>query len=72
MKSDYKMQGKLAQVTVQVEEHVAKALADMEKHSRFSVSEITNTALKRFITHHRDFLPANYAMPTRDAAGGQS
>jgi hypothetical protein len=30
----------------------------MEKHSKFNRSEIINTALKRFISTHKDFFPA--------------
>jgi hypothetical protein len=69
MKSDYKIQGKLATLTLQVEEGVAQVLLDMEKHSKHTSSELANTALKRFITHHKDFLPANYRMPSGPEKG---
>jgi len=71
MKSDYKIQGKLAQVSFQVEEQVAQVLAEMEKHSKLTASELANTALKRFITHHKDFLPPNYKMPVRESGARQ-
>jgi len=60
MRNDYKMQGKLVKISIEVEEQVAHTLADMEKHSKLTQSELGNTALKRFITHHKDFLPPGY------------
>ena len=60
MRDDYKMQGKLVKVTVEVEENVATTLVEMEKFAKLSQSELANTALKRFITHHSDFLPPSF------------
>ena len=60
MRNDYKMQGKLIKISIEVEEQVATTLVDMEKHSKLTQSELGNTALKRFITHHKDFLPPGY------------
>jgi len=60
MRNDYKMQGKLVKISVEVEEQVAETLLEMEKFSKHTQSELSNTALKRFITHHKDFLPQGY------------
>jgi hypothetical protein len=59
MRDDYKMVGQTAKIEVEVEKEVAEKLAAMEKHSKLTKSELTNTALKRFITAHKDFLPAD-------------
>ncbi len=57
MRDDYKLQGPTSKIEINVEKDVAEKLASMEKYSRISVSELTNTALKRFISSHKDFLP---------------
>lgn len=57
MFDDYKLKGATKKVEIEVEADVAEKLMAMEQHSRLSRSEITNTALKRFISHHKDFLP---------------
>jgi hypothetical protein len=57
MRNDYKIQGQTAEVKVQVEKSIAETLASMEKVSGHTVSELVNTAIKRFISAHKDFLP---------------
>lgn len=57
MKDDYKLQGATAKIEIEVEKEVAEILLAMEKHSKHTRSELTNTALKRFISAHKDFLP---------------
>ena len=57
MRDDYKIKGSTARVNFEVEKEVADKLQAMEKFTGLSTSEIANTALKRFITHHSDFLP---------------
>ncbi len=57
MRDDYKIKGATARVEVEIEQQVADKLKLMEKFSKLTVSELTNTALKRFITQHKDFLP---------------
>lgn len=59
MRDDYKIKGKTAPITFEVEAEVAAKLQAMEKHSKITISELANTALKRFISHHKDFLPLN-------------
>ena len=57
MLDDYKLKGVTKKLELEVEVEVAEKLAKMEIYSKLSVSELTNTALKRFITAHQDFLP---------------
>jgi hypothetical protein len=57
MRDDYKIKGAVSKIEVEVEKDVAEKLAAMEKFSKISRSELTNTALKRFISSHKDFLP---------------
>lgn len=57
MKDDYKLKGATTKIEIEVEKDVAAALLAMEKQSKFTRSELTNTALKRFISAHKDFLP---------------
>jgi len=57
MLDDYKLKGKTGRIEVDIEDEVAEKLIRMEKHIKLSKSEIVNTALKRFISSHQDFLP---------------
>lgn len=57
MREDYKISGKTTRIEVEVEKEVAEKLLTMEKHTKLSSSELANTALKRFISAHKDFLP---------------
>lgn len=57
MRDDYKLKGTTAKMEFELEKDVAEKIASMEKYSKLSCSELANTALKRFISHHKDFLP---------------
>ncbi|NDF14366.1 hypothetical protein EB061_03470 [bacterium] len=57
MKDDYVLKGTTVQVQLQLEAEVAETLKKMAEYTRFGESEILNTALKRFIAVHSDFLP---------------
>lgn len=57
MRDDFKLKGATARVEFDVEKEVADKIRAMEKFTGLTVSELSNTALKRFITHHSDFLP---------------
>lgn len=57
MRDDYKLKGSTVKVEVEVEAAVAEKLARMEQFSKLTKSELANTALKRFIAAHNDFLP---------------
>lgn len=56
MRDDYKMKSETVKIQVEIEKEVAETLAKMEKFSKHTQGEITNTALKRFIVSHKDFL----------------
>ncbi len=57
MKEDYPLKGETQSVQVTLEKQVAETLKKMSEFSKLSESEIANTAIKRFIAVHRDFLP---------------
>jgi hypothetical protein len=57
MREDYKIKNATAKVEVEVEKTIAEKLSAMETYSKLTKSEIVNTALKRFIAAHKDFLP---------------
>ena len=58
MLDDYKLKGTVNKVEIEIESEVAEILVQMERHINLTRSEIINTALKRFISSHKDFLPA--------------
>ncbi len=57
MLDDYKIQGNVKKIEVEVEAEVADKLKLMEAFRKIELSELVNTALKRFISSHKDFLP---------------
>jgi len=59
MRDDYKLKGATANLSVQIEKEVVERILTMEKYTGLSAAELTNTALKRFITHHSDFMPVS-------------
>jgi predicted DNA-binding antitoxin AbrB/MazE fold protein len=60
---DYKLKGRTVRIEVEIEDEVAEKLIRMEKHIHLTKSEIANTALKRFISSHKDFLPVSDTVP---------
>jgi predicted nucleic-acid-binding protein len=57
MLDDYKLKGSLLKLEIEIEKEVVEKLLEMEKFSKFTRSELANTALKRYISQHKDFLP---------------
>lgn len=57
MKDQYKIQGPKDKFEVEIEQSVVEKMKKMAKFSKFSEAELANTALKRFIATHKDFLP---------------
>jgi len=57
MRDDYKISGETRGLDLVIEKSVAEILEAMAKHTKHSPSELANTALKRFISQHKDFLP---------------
>lgn len=60
MRSDYEIHGPTQAITIEVEKDVADRLQAMEQHSGIKMAQLANVALKRFISHHKDFLPPGY------------
>jgi len=60
MLDDYKITKPTGSITLQIENQVIEMLQSMEKYKKFTVSELANTALRRFIGAHKDFLPSDY------------
>ncbi len=58
MRDDYKIEGATKKIEIEIEVSVVSLLETMSKHTKLTPSEISNTALKRFIAAHKDFLPA--------------
>ncbi|MBS1959364.1 MAG: hypothetical protein JST80_07835 [Bdellovibrionales bacterium] len=57
MKDDYILKGQTVNVQIELEKEVAETLKKMSEFSKYKESEIVNTAIKRFIAVHSDFLP---------------
>lgn len=58
MLDDYKIKGPKEKLEVEVEKPIAERLRAMATYMKLDPSELANTALKRFIASHKDFLPA--------------
>jgi predicted transcriptional regulator len=57
MKDDYVLKGQTLSVQFELEKEVAETLKKMSEYTKYKESEIVNTAIKRFIAVHSDFLP---------------
>ena len=57
MKDDYQIKGETTNLSVQLEVEVVEILKKMAAYKKLSESEMANTAIKRFIAVHSDFLP---------------
>lgn len=57
MKEDYPLKGPTVELTIKLEKDVAETLKKMSVFSKFSEAEMINTAVKRFISTHSDYLP---------------
>lgn len=57
MLDEYEVKGPTVKIEAEVEEKVAELIQQMANFKHFTNSEIINTALKRFIANHKDFLP---------------
>ena len=57
MLDDYKLKGSIHKIEIEIESEIIEILTKMERYAKLTRSEIVNTALKRFISSHKDFLP---------------
>lgn len=60
MREDYKIVKPTGSVNLQIESEIIATLQAMESQTKLTVSELANTAIKRFISAHKDFLPAEF------------
>lgn len=60
MRDDYKIVKPTGPISLQIESEVIEVLKAMESHTKITVSELANTALRRFISAHKDFMPSDY------------
>lgn len=66
MRDDYKITAKTEALQVTIEADLVLKLAAMEKHTKLTQSELANTAIKRFISQHKDFLPPGFGSPKKE------
>ena len=57
MKEDYAFKYEGIDANLKLEKEVAEALQKMSDYTKIPVSEMANTAIKRFIATHSDFFP---------------
>ena len=57
MRDQYRIEGETVKRDWDFEKQVAETLEKMAKYMKMTESELMNTALKRFIATHKDFLP---------------
>lgn len=59
MREDYELVEPISKMEIEVEKDIHETLQAMSQHTKLTVSQMANTALKRFISQHKDFLPRN-------------
>jgi hypothetical protein len=57
MRDEYQITGPTKKVEIEIEIETAEKLAKMEDFTKLTQSEMINTALKRFVSQHKDFFP---------------
>jgi hypothetical protein len=57
MKEDYPLKGEAVKVQFELEKDVVETLKKMSEYTKLTESQMINTAVKRFISTHSDFLP---------------
>jgi hypothetical protein len=60
MRDDYQILKPTGTINLQIENEVIEALKAMETQTKFTLSELANTALRRFIASHKDFMPTGF------------
>jgi antitoxin component of RelBE/YafQ-DinJ toxin-antitoxin module len=60
MLDGYKIEKPTDKLQTEVEKSIVQAITAMSEYMKLTPSELVNTALKRFIVAHKDFLPPNY------------
>lgn len=57
MKEDYPLKGDTVKIEYTLERDVTEIIKKMAEYTKLSEAELVNTAVKRFISTHSDFLP---------------
>ncbi|MEW6056042.1 MAG: hypothetical protein AB1540_05455 [Bdellovibrionota bacterium] len=52
--------GPIVKLEVELEKTIVEQLTLMESHTKITRSELVTTALKRFISAHKDYFPDDY------------
>lgn len=60
-KGENKPKGQLVKAEFELEKTIVDQLKAMESHTKISQSELVTTALKRFISQHKDYFPEDGA-----------
>lgn len=60
MREDYKIVKPTGSINLQIESDLIEVMQAMESQTKLSVSELANTAIKRFVSAHKDFIPTEY------------
>ena len=60
MKHKEMPKGPLVRAEYEIEKEVAEVIKAMEKHTKIPAATLVTTALKRFISAHKDYLPDDY------------
>ncbi len=60
MRDDYKITKPTTDVSFVIETDVVEVLKAMESQTKLTPSELANTAIKRFISSHKDFMPVDF------------
>ena len=58
-KGEVRKVGPTDKIELSLEKDLIEALRLMESHTKISKSEIVTTALRRFISAHKDYFPEN-------------
>jgi post-segregation antitoxin (ccd killing protein) len=60
MRDDYTIVKPTSDLNITIESEVIEVLKAMEAHTKITVSELANTAIRRFISAHKDFMPSDF------------
>ncbi len=52
--------GQIVNASFELEKDVVDCITEMEKFTKIPLSTLVSTALKRFISAHKDYLPEDY------------
>jgi len=61
MRNDYRVEGPTTKIEVEVEVEISNQLEQMSAYTQLTQSELVNTAIRRFVSAHKDFFPQDEA-----------